>query len=63
MCQGIMPHATEKDRKIVLTTKKAPEMNSGAVEQEGIKGLLRVECAVVFRRAQLSREPEMWWLI
>jgi hypothetical protein len=33
MCQGITPHATEKDRKIVLATKNAPEMNSGADEK------------------------------
>lgn len=65
MCQGITPLATEKDRKIALATKKAPEMNSGAHEQEGIKGLIRVECALAFvvQWAQWSRESETWWLI
>jgi hypothetical protein len=37
MCQGIPPLATEKDGKIAFVTKKAPEMNSGADEQEGIR--------------------------
>ena len=60
MCQGITLVATEKDRKFGLTIKKAPEMNSGADEQEGYTGLFRVECAWAFvvRRAQLSRESE-----
>lgn len=65
MCQGITPLATEKDPKFALVTKKAPEINSGADEQEGYTGLIRVECAWAFvvHQAQVSRESETWWLI